>query len=227
MSEFVEIDLDEIFNEVGNKTFEMYCDEFFGIPETSNSPFFKNSSLKAVKFCRTKTSPLTIGRYFLFECRNLEVVDFSGVENIVKIDTGFLANCYMLKHVKNVQFNKVQQIGDGFMNMCLELESIDLTSFCELEVIGYCFLHNCRKLKNLSLSSFGRVKKIGYNFLFNCMSLKSIDLSPLTQVESVGDRFMLHCYQLELKSENDVIQQAIENTLKSQTEFKKLEAKNS
>jgi hypothetical protein len=84
ISEYIELNLDDIFNENG-----------YIKPQFENN-YRSNNYIKSIKLIRTKNTPLKIGNYFLYSCSNLATIDLSPLSQVTRIGSCFLSYCSSL-----------------------------------------------------------------------------------------------------------------------------------
>jgi hypothetical protein len=212
--EYIELNLDNIFNENG------YIESEF------ETIYKDNHNVRAIKLIRTKTTTIKIGDFFLYDCENLTTIDLSALSQITQIGNFFLAKCSNLTIIDLSPLSRVTQIGNYFLSYCKNLTTIDLSPLSQVTKIGNRFLIDCSKLSTIDLSPLSRLAQIGNCFLSWCENLTIIDLSPLSQITNIGDCFLSYCKNLTtiIINDNDAIKEKVKNLgvnieIKSNCEF--------
>ena len=131
----------------------------------------------------------------LLMCK-LEMVTFSGFNNVKRIGNGFCIYSNYLTHVNLSAFTNVEKIGNSFLASCRCLNALDFSGLGKLESIGCDFLSGCTGLKEIDLSPLVSLKSIADGFLFDCTSLTRLPNLYLPKLTTIGDSFLGVCEQL-------------------------------
>ncbi len=156
-----------------------------------------NINCKSISITDSQQHLKTIGGYFMFRCKSLTYVDFSGLFSLQTIDDRFMWNCFRLTHADLSGLQNLVTIGNDFMSNCLRLTHADFSGLQNLVRVGNDFMSHCKSLTHADFSGLIRLKTIGNYFMFHCENLTHADFSGLVSLKSIGKFFIDVCVRLE------------------------------
>jgi hypothetical protein len=137
---------------------------------------------------------------FMFSCKELIHISFSGLNDIEYIASEFLFNCESLKRLEMKDMPKLLIIGDESLSSCKSLENISLSGMSSLFKIGVDFARFCTSLTEISFGKLPSLSMIDFNMLDSCTSLENVYLEEMPSVHSIKGGVMKNCTNLKTVS---------------------------
>ncbi|MDR2846953.1 MAG: hypothetical protein LBV22_01295, partial [Mycoplasmataceae bacterium] len=161
-------------------------------------------SYKDIIFFKSEIIEIKIGKItekridnFLYDCRELKVIEFTNSSAVYEIGDNFLNRCESLESIDFSTFQHVNKIGSYFLYFCTELKGIiDLKNLNNVISIENQFMRNCYNITGVNFSTMTNLTQIGNYFMGDCWSVHTLNMSTLRKLFTIGDNFLYHCRDL-------------------------------